>query len=131
MKQTLLVTLGAVVGGALGYFGFFWIAGQGFYAMVLPGGLLGIGAGLAKNRSLLLAIGCGLVALALGLFTEWRFRPFVKDDSLGYFLMHVWDLTPITLLMIVAGGFVGFWMPFRRIERIKRDGDEQESPQKK
>lgn len=131
MKQTLLVILGAVVGGTLGYFAFFWIAGQGFYAMVLPGGLLGIGAGLAKNKSLLLAIGCGVVALALGLFTEWRFAPFKKDDSLGYFLVHAWELKPITLLMIVAGGFVGFWMPFRRIERTKRDGDEQASAQRK
>jgi hypothetical protein len=27
------------------------------------------------------------------------------------------DLLPATLLMIAAGGFIGFWVPFRRLER--------------
>ena len=56
MKQTLLTLCGAVAGGILGYFAFGWLLGQGFYALMLPGGLLGLGAGLAKNRSVLLAV---------------------------------------------------------------------------
>jgi hypothetical protein len=131
MKQTLLVLLGAVVGGTLGFFAFFWIANQGFYAMILPGGLLGIGAGMGKNRSLLLAVGCGLAAVALGLFTEWRFDPFRDDDSLGYFLSHVLELKPITLLMIALGGLVGFWMPFRRIEIDKRPANAKDANEKR
>ena len=46
MKQDCLVLLGAVIGGLLGYVVFFWLAHQGFYGLVVPGGLLGIGAGL-------------------------------------------------------------------------------------
>jgi hypothetical protein len=117
MKNNLLALAGAILGGVLGYYAFFWIAKQGFYALILPGGLLGLGAGIVKNRSWLIAVVCGLLAIALGLFTEWQYAPFVKDESLGYFLTHVADLKPVTLLMIAVGGFLGFWIPFERRER--------------
>jgi len=117
MWQSLLVLCGAAAGGTLGYFTFFWVLTQGFYGLVLPGGLLGLGAGIARNRSIWLAVGCGLLAIALGLFTEWRYAPFIKDESLGYFLLHPHELKPITLLMIALGGLIGFWVPFRRIPK--------------
>lgn len=113
-KSELLVLLGAAVGGALGYVVFFLAARQGFYGLVLPGGLLGLGAGIFKTRSKAVAVACGLLALGLGLFTEWRFAPFVTDDSLGYFLSHVYQLRAVTLIMVGAGGLIGFWVPFRR-----------------
>ncbi len=122
MKQTLLVLGGALAGGILGYFAFDWIARQGFYALMLPGALLGLGASLAKNRSVLLAAVCGVGAVALGLFTEWRFAPFIKDDSFGYFLLHAWELKPLTLVMIGLGGGIGFWMPYQRIENANPSG---------
>ena len=34
--SNLLGAIGAAIGGVLGYFVFFWIAGQGFYALILP-----------------------------------------------------------------------------------------------
>lgn len=116
MNHIFRTIAGAVIGGVLGYFAFFWIADQGFYGLVLPGGLLGTGAGFGKPRSNWLAAGCGVAALALGLFTEWKFAPFVKNESLAYFLLHFYELKPITLLMIAAGGAAGFWIPFRRSE---------------
>jgi hypothetical protein len=114
MKDNLLALLGAVVGGALGYLGFFWIVHQGFYALVLPGAFVGLGAGIFKNRSVWIGVTCGLLALASGLFVEWKFAPFMADDSLGYFLGHLFLLRPITMIMIAAGTFIGFWVPFRR-----------------
>jgi hypothetical protein len=114
MKTLSLALSGALAGGILGYFGFFWIASQGFYALALPGGLLGLGAGIVKNRSILVAVSCGLAATALGLFTEWRYAPFIDDDSLAYFLAHVYQLKPITLVMILVGGLIGFWIPYSR-----------------
>jgi len=117
MKNNILALVAALVSGTLGYFVFFWIAKQGFYALALPGGLLGLGAGVVKNRSVGVAVACGLMATTLGLFTEYRFEPFIKDDSLSYFLAHVFDLRPVTLLMIIAGGAVGFWVPFRQREQ--------------
>ena len=117
MKHVFLVLCGALAGGILGYFVFFWIARQGFYTLALPGALLGLGAGIAKNRYILVAVACGLAATALGLFTEWRYAPFIKDESLGYFFAHVHELKPITLLMVLVGGLIGFWVPYRRVER--------------
>src|SRR5947209_2993761 len=116
MKHNLLALCGALVGGAIGYFAFFWIAAQGFYALALPGSLLGLGAGVVKNRGVWVAVVCGLLAVALGLFIEWRFAPFRDDGRLGYFLAHVLDNEPITLVMIAVGGLIGFWVPFRRRE---------------
>jgi len=129
MKQSLLVIVGAVVGGFLGYKAFFWIAGEGFYGLILPGGLLGMGAGLARNKSLPLAVACGIAALALGVFTEWNFAPFKKDGSFGYFLVHIFDLRPLTLIMIAVGGAVGFWIPYRQIpDSPRRSSPDQNSP---
>lgn len=113
MKQTLLVIAGAAIGGTLGYFVFFWVASQGFYGLVIPGGFLGIGAALARNRSLPLAVACGAAALLLGFYTEWKFAPFAKDESLGYFVLHIHKLKPLTLLMVALGAGVGFWSPVR------------------
>jgi hypothetical protein len=122
MKQTVITLGGAIAGGVLGYFACFWLAGQGFYALALPGGLLGLGAGLGKNRSVALAVLCGLVAVGLGLYTDWHLFPFAKDNSLQYYLLHVHDLSPVTLLMIAIGGAIGFCVPFRRIEPGDRTG---------
>jgi len=41
---------GAVVGAFLGYLLFVAIAGQGFYAIVLPGALAGVGCGALSGR---------------------------------------------------------------------------------
>ncbi len=114
MKQNLLVVLGGIVGGLVGYLGFLWIARQGFYALMLPGGLLGVGASLFPNRSMTLCVACGVSALVLGLLAEWQFAPFVHDGSMGYFVTHIHQLRPITLIMIAAGAFIGFWAPFSR-----------------
>src|ERR1700722_11488946 len=69
LKHNSLVLMGAAIGGLLGYAAFFWIVRQGFYGLILPGGLLGIGAGLFKTRSKYVAVICGFLALALGCFT--------------------------------------------------------------
>jgi hypothetical protein len=117
--QTIaLGLLGALAGGCVGYFAFFWIAGQGFYALMLPPGLLGIGAGLAaRRRSRPLAMGCGVAGLALGLFTEWRYAPFVTDKSLAYFLTHIQELRPITLLMLAVGTYLAYSLALGRARR--------------
>lgn len=105
----------ALIGAVVGHFAFLWIARQGFYALLLPGFLAGIGGGLrAKDRSTLRAIISGVIALAAGLFSEWRFAPFMADTSLGYFMTHLHQLRPITLLMIAGGTAAGFWFSYGR-----------------
>jgi hypothetical protein len=117
MKQIILILCGALAGAILGYFAFSWLVTQGYYALALPGGLLGLGAGIGKNRSILVAIMCGISAMALGLYAEWRFAPFVADDSIWYFFAHAYQLKLVTLIMILVGSLIGFWVPFRRMVR--------------
>ena len=110
LADAALGLAGAAVGGVLGYLAFGWLAGQGFYALALPGVLLGLGATvLARRRSMAVAVTCGVLALALGVFAEWKHFPFAKDDSLIYFVTHLFDLRAFTLIMIGLGGFGGFW----------------------
>ena len=106
--------VGAMAGGLIGYFVFGWLLRQGFYAVALPGVLLGVGCGLLQRRGTLpLSIFCGLAGLLLGIFAEWNHRPFIKDDTFGYFVTHLHELRPFTLLMLILGGAGGFWFAWR------------------
>lgn len=113
MNKMGLALLAAVAGGVVGHFVFLWIARQGFYALALPGALVGIGASLVPIRSVAVAVICGLLALLVGFLSEWRFAPFIADNSLAYFLAHIHQLRPVTLIMIGIGTIIGFWAPFR------------------
>lgn len=102
------------IGAALGYMGFVWLMGQGYYALALPGGAAGLVAGIPRSRTLVAPILCGIVAVGAGLIAEYRFAPFLADQSPSYFLSHVTDLRPATMVLIGVGGVIGFWIPFRR-----------------
>lgn len=100
---------GMVAGGVVGYFAFSWLLGFGMYAMLLPGALVGLGCGnLSRGYSIVLGCIAGVSALALGIFLEWTFLPFAADESLGFFLANLHQLTPITMLMIIGGAILGF-----------------------
>ena len=114
-KTIAFALLGAAAGGCVGYFAFFWIAGQGFYAIMLPPALLGLGAGYFMSaRSQPLAIGCAMAGLALGLFTEWKFAPFIADNSLGYFITHLHELRQVTLGLLALGTFLSYRLALGR-----------------
>jgi len=110
LVNLMLCLAGGVAGGLLGYLVFVWMAGQGWYAVVLPGAGIGLGCGApAKRSSLAIGLVAGLAALALGIYALWRVAPFVDDRSLGFFLQHLGDVQPAMLLMIALGGLCGFW----------------------
>lgn len=113
MKNNILALVAAVIGGVAGTLGFLWIARQGFYALVLPGGLIGLGASMFKSKSIVVCVICGLLALLAGVIAEWKFAPFIKDRSFEYFLTHLHELKPFTLIMIAIGTVLGFWLPFQ------------------
>lgn len=109
--STMLGVIGAVVGGVFGYVLFFWIARQGLYALVLPGASIGLGCGLlARHRSVIRGVACALAGLALGLYTEWRFEPFMADDRFSYLVLHFYALRPITLIMIGLGAALSYYL---------------------
>lgn len=66
-KGDFLVLLGAAIGGVLGYVIFSWLAGRGLYGLALPGGLLGLGAGIFKTRSKAIPLVCGTRGAGPGL----------------------------------------------------------------
>jgi hypothetical protein len=108
---TILGLIGGVAGGVLGYYLFSWIYHQGFYALIVLGAGIGLGCGLlSRNRPLIRGAICGLAALVLGLYTEWKFAPFVADDRFSYLVSHFYELKPIMLHMISIGGIVSFWL---------------------
>jgi hypothetical protein len=124
----LFALLGGTVGGAIGYYLFFWITKQNLYPMVLPGALVGLGCGaLSGTKSNAIGIVCGLSAVLLGLFIEWQFSPFRGDKSLGYFLTHVHQLKPMTLIMISLGGLFGYWFGRGREGGVWLRGSKQTS----
>jgi hypothetical protein len=111
LVSNLLGLVGAVIGGVLGFYTFRWLVGQGFYGLMIPGALLGLGCSLlAQHPSTIRGIVCGVAALGLGLYTEWHFFPWNADNSLTYFLKNVTNLKPITLLMLGAGAIIAFWI---------------------
>jgi len=115
MKTWLVPVACALIGAVIGHFGFMWIARQGFYALALPGVLVGFAGGwFLERRSPLFAAVCALIALAAGIVSEWRLRPFLKDDSFGYFIAHVADLRPVSILLIVLGAVFAAWFGLGR-----------------
>lgn len=109
--SNLVSLFGALVGGVLGFYTFGWLYGQGYYGLMIPGAFLGLGCGLlAQHASFPRGILCGVGALVLALFTEWQFFPFVADSSLAYFVHHLTDLKPVTMLMTGIGAAIAFWV---------------------
>ena len=121
MVRNALAICGALLGGVVGYFGFLMLLDYGFYALALPGGLVGLVGGIVQTRSRVVPAVCALLAIAAGILTEHRNAPFVADGGLGYFLRHTTDLGPLTVVQIGAGGLIGFWVPFRR--KIRNPAD--------
>jgi hypothetical protein len=111
LMSHLLGLVGAVVGGALGFYIFGWFVRYGFYGLMIPGALLGGGCGLlARHESIARGISCGVAAVVLALFSEWWFLPFLADPSGAYFVQHLTSLSPVTWLMVVVGAFIAYWL---------------------
>jgi hypothetical protein len=124
MKGTLLPLIGAVVGGIVGYVACDFLWRQGFMALAVPGGFLGLGAGVAKNNTLAVPIVCGVAAVALGIYVASQISPFFDDDSLGFFIRNLHKSSSGTQIMIAVGGFLGFYIPFRnRVSAPKKAMD--------
>jgi len=99
---------GGIVGGVVGYLVVRWLKGQGMYGMMIPGALVGLGAGLAaRGKSVLLGVICAAAALVLAIMTEWTL--FHPRRELSFFLTHLHQLPTISLIMIGLGAVFAFW----------------------
>jgi hypothetical protein len=121
--SNLLGLIGALIGGVLGFYTFDWLEAHEFYGLAIPGAFLGLGCGLlSRHSSIPRGILCGAAALALSVFTEWWFHPFLVDNSLQYLVTHLTNKNSVTLLMMGIGTAIAFlvgkdagfrWLPER------------------
>lgn len=103
---------GAIAGGVLGYFAFRFLSQQGFYGLMIPGLLVGLGAGWAAGqRSQVLGILCAVGGLALMIVAEWLRAPMAADKSLLYFVTHLhqMDGATVKIVMLVLGAAAAWW----------------------
>ena len=111
IASNVLGFIGAVTGGVLGYYTFMWIVDQGFYGLMIPGALLGLGCGLlSQHASHIRGVACAAAGCVLGLYSEWKFAPFKADSSFAYLVTHAAELRPLTQIMIVVGAFFAYWL---------------------
>lgn len=110
--------VGAVAGAAVGVWAAGWAAREGFYAMALPGGLMGLGFALAgRVRSRVAAILLAVAAVPVGLYAHWSNFKFIADPSLGFFVRNLHQLRGMTWLMVGLGALGAYWFattPTRR-----------------
>ncbi len=110
---------GAGIGAIIGFMLFFVMTKQGLYALALPGAAVGLTCGwLSGGRSTLLGLICCVIAAALGLVIEWKFRPFKADGSFTYFVLHLHQLNSRTWIMLILGAVFGFWFGIGRSRDI-------------
>ncbi|HWC91274.1 MAG TPA: hypothetical protein VG433_16510 [Pirellulales bacterium] len=119
-SQSEAVTLargfaGALLGAVLGWLAFSWMAHAGFYSLILVGALTGLGTGLATGRrSIPCAVLAALIGAAASMFAEWRIFPFRDNDSFPYFLAHMHQTKPQTLLIFTLGIVFAAWFGLGR-----------------
>ena len=107
--------MGLAVGAVAGYYAFLWLVSQGFYALAIPGAMMGIACGYSSRiYSRVLAVACGASAASLLVFAEWKAFPFVADDSFVYFVAHLYQLKGVTLIMLVLGIVFAAWFGLGR-----------------
>lgn len=119
-RSWILGLLGAAIGGVVGWFGYTFLLGQGFYALMLVAWPMGLGASLgARRRSVALATVVAAAALAAQLWAQYATSSFTDgppraEQTLGYFLSRLGDLRPMTYVMLVLGTAFTFWFALGR-----------------
>jgi hypothetical protein len=110
--------LGGAVGGALGYFAFDWMLTRGYYALVLPGSLVGLGCGLASRRKL---IGLGalsaVAALAIGALADWNSLAEPSPTFLEHLATLLRPNRRIPAFLILASVVISFYFGLGRDRR--------------
>ena len=108
-QDVLRRLFGTAVGAAVGIAGYWFLVRQGIVLLALVGGCLGLLGGMwSLRRSRAWGIGLAVVGVALTIGVEWRFFPFIADESLGYFLANLHDLSWRTHLSILFAAFFGY-----------------------
>lgn len=117
-SQTVVLfrgVFGMAIGAALGYGLYRILLTYGFYALAIPGAIMGLGCGFASRvYSPRLGLINGLAAIPLTLVSEWWHFPFADDGSLSYFLGHLTQLKAGTWILGILGILLAAWFGLGR-----------------
>jgi predicted transporter len=109
---------GGAVGGVLGYFVFDWALTQGYYALVLPGSLVGIGCGLASRRKLLaMGVLSAIGAFAVGALADWNSLANPSPTVLEHLGTLLQPNRRMPAILIFAGVAISFYFGIGRDRR--------------
>lgn len=98
---------GGIAGGLLGGLACKLLAGQGLYAVAIPGGLVGIGFLLAaRHRHIVFGFVSGLLGLLAGLLTQWQV--YSNEPSFFNLVIDLKDYHSATWIMIGLGTIMAF-----------------------
>ncbi len=120
LKNLLLGLVGAAIGGVVGYFLTDWAQSQGFVALVVPGGAVGLGFGLAaRKRHISFGVIGAVLAAAAGFFTDWKL--FENGLSISEYFQQLPKHSPIVWLMLAVGVWLGFSWAHGRPSRYRNE----------
>ena len=110
-KTWAMGILGASLGAIAGWFVYGWAFSQGFYALALPGAMVGLGFSALTRRPMIAGgVFCAVAGFFLMAVCEWKDSPFTADESFPYFLTHIHEVdSQVTLVMIGLGVLMAFW----------------------
>lgn len=107
IKNFALGILGGIAGGIAGGFICKFIAGQGFYAGMIPGAMVGLGFAFAARKGhLLFGVASGILGLVTGLVTEWQV--FHSDQTFFESIVQLKKEGIVTWVMLGVGTLLAF-----------------------
>ena len=99
---------GAIVGGIAGYLLFWLLARGGMLGYMIPGALLGVGAGwAARGKSQVLGVLCAVLAIGLTLFTAWHIA--FQQVTFPEFLSSLHKLPLSRQVLMGLGVVFAYW----------------------
>lgn len=106
----ILGLLGAALGGLAGYFLFQYAWSYGYYAPVLSGGMVGVGAGLlGRHQSILRGLLCAIAGIVLGYYCDYRITLLPHFDTFLAYLAAFAKHSTSTNILTILGGLVAYW----------------------
>jgi len=103
--------LGAIIGGGVGWFVYFWLLNQGFDGLMIPGALVGVGFSMLSRRSAWsFGLACAAIGLGLMLVCEWQSLLNYRNGPFLDFLTNIHKLNMPNKIMLGAGTLIAFWI---------------------
>ncbi len=103
--------IGAIIGGGVGWFAYFWLLNQGYDGLMIPGALVGAGFSTLSRRSAWsFGVACAVMGLGLMLVCEWQSLVNFRNGSFFDFLAHIPKLNTADKIMLGGGTLIAFWI---------------------